>query len=420
MTSICPGGGASARKAFVAPQLLVAAGAAANYLGNAGGMWASILAAAIGVKAYDAENACLTDPPGWPTLLTPLEITAVLTSLIMTPEYTSATQKLNQYLDNVLWYLMCECVGAATPAQPAFPAPPAGAPSVARPGEAPSSRLCWTGQFPSSGPNMRPETSQGALDLSPQLLPLLGAQSTVLDIAGFNQDRYVAPAQLPTHARIVLDAPVGADAGVTMWYQTGAGLGTGAPFPATLNNTSDRHVDSGVVALPAGVTHWAITAYKRSTYPVTTEGSVCLELFGTSGLTPTSCCPPDTISTQLLEQILSVVTVHQRYGRPFALVPGPSHTGATGTGSAAIPKCVGIAVTITARPADKKTAAGNPTYVYDLGWCSVSEVGGMLQERRIMQEQFVWLPEQCQVADHFNWYLQPGVTMTWQELYAES
>lgn len=399
---------------------MVGAGAAANYLGNAGGLWASILAAAIGVKVYDAENACTSDPPGWPAAFTSDEVLAVLQTQFWTADFVSAAQKLNQMLDNVLWYLLCECTGASTPAQPAFPPAPAGAPAVGAPGLAPASRLCWTGQFPSTTTALRGETSQGAIDLSPQLLPYVGASSVVPDVAGFNTIRYVAPAVMPTHVRMILDAPVGAHAGAQIWYQTAGGLGTSAPFPATFNNTSDRHIDSGIVAVPSGVTHWAITAEKSPTWPVTTEGTICFETYGNAGLAAGGCCPPDPISTQLLEQILSVVTVHQRYNRPFALVPGPVHAGATGTGSAAIPTCVGIAVTITARPTDKRTSGGNPTYVYDLGWVSVSETGGMIQERRVMQEQFVWLPDGMQVADHFNWFLQPGVTMTWQELYAET
>jgi hypothetical protein len=101
-------------------------------------------------------------------------------------------------------------------------------------------------------------------------------------------------------------------------------------------------------------------------------------------------------------------------------VRGAAHSNISGTVSTPIPQCIGIDVQVTASPPNTVYSPGNPPYAFDWGWMSVSEVGGMLQEKRIAQQHFTWLPTDCQLADHFNLFLKPGVTVTWTELYAET
>lgn len=419
MTTICPGSGPSQPKAWVPSLFLIPAGAGANYIGNAGGIWASIIAAAIGVKTYAASTACTTDPPGWPSAVTAAEAIAVATNQIGTPEWTSALLKANQMLDNVLWYLLCECVTGPQPAQPTFPAPPSGLPTTGPLPTAPSSRQCVTVVTPVLGAADRIETSQGGLDLSRQLLPYTGAQSNPVDVAGFNQLAYVAPSPTPQLVRIVLDGTAGVLQQVDLFALQGANWSVVAGLlPFTNPGAGVTHVDTGLISLPA-TTQWAVVTGQQHAYPVAQPMTICLETYGPSNPGGVTCCPPDPLTMSLLQQIIGTLTPLQRYRQPFAFITGASHSGLTGTGTIALPRCVGVDLVVTASPAGKPVSSGNPQYVFDLGWVSVSEVGGMLQERRVSQLHFTWLPEHMALADHFNYFLQPGVTITMTELYAE-
>lgn len=419
MTSICPGNGPSARKAWVPATFLVPAGAAANYIGNAGGVWASVIAAAIGVKTYDAVNACTSDPPGWPTPLTTDEVFDLTIWAIGTADWASGIAKLNQILDNVLWYALCECTGAATPAQPTFPAPPANVPTSGPTGSVPSSRLCVDVLTPVCGPSADPETSLGALDISPQVLPYIGAMSVINDIRGIPTVRYVSPSPSPTLIRTTIDGTGTAVQALNFWTQASGSLGTNGSLSLGTNQSGfGTHVDSGLVTV-AAFGHWAVTVSQENSVSTPQPATICVEVFGASNAANTGCCPADPQLLGLLQSILNTVTPIQRYKAPFAFTPGATHSGLTGTGSIAIPRSVGVTVTVTAYPAGNFIADGNPVYIYDLGWVSVSETGGMIQEHRLSRQQFTWLPDQCQLADHFNYFLRPGVTISVQELYAE-
>lgn len=419
MTAICPGSGPSAPKSWVPAAFLVPSGAAANYIGNAGGLWASIIAAAIGVKVYDAVGQCVHDPPGWPANVTDDEMFAIALNQIGTPEWTSAVAKGNQMLDNVLWYLLCECTGAATPAQPAFPPAPAGAPTPGPQLTSPTSRLCITTAPPVLGNPARPETTQGARDVSAQLLPYIGAGSLVPGGAGFNTIQYVAPSPSPVAARVVVDSPGGAAQDLSFWYDAFPPLGTAGGLSVETNQGgSGAHVDSGVVQL-APFSHWAITIAQRGTVAIAQTGTFCVETYGPATPAGIDCCPPDPNTTAMLQTIVGLLTPLQRYSRPFAFITGASHSGVTGSGSTAIPRCVGVDVQVTAGVAGHPQSGGEPPYIYDLGWVAIASGGAMLEERRLSQEHFRWVPTSMPLADHFNFFLTPGTTITWTELYAE-
>jgi hypothetical protein len=398
---------------------LVPAGTAGNYIGNGGGIWASALAAIIGVKTYETTTSCSSDPPGWPAAVTLDEQLAVAFNRIGSPEWLSAFGKLNQMLDNVLWYVLCECTGASTPAQPPFPPPPSGAPTPGPPLLTPSSRLCVQATPPITSAVADPETSLGALDVSPQLLPYLGTRSVITDVRGFNTVAYVAPNPMPAYARVVADFYPGSVQGVNFWVRSGGVYGTAGAL-SVFNSApgASLHQDSGLQPVPAG-DRWAITLAAQSGPGVTGPANVCVEIYGTANPTGLNCCPPDPELMGLLQQIVGTLTPLQRYRQPFAYVTGAAHSGLTGTGSVAIPRCLGIDVTVTAYPSTNYVSGGNPPYIYDLGWISVSEVGGMIQEKRLSQQHYTWLPEYMALADHFNYFLKPGVTITATELYAE-
>jgi hypothetical protein len=123
---------------------------------------------------------------------------------------------------------------------------------------------------------------------------------------------------------------------------------------------------------------------------------------------------------QRLDYLRSQVDLLQRYRLPFALKEGTAVPGLTGSGSFAVTRAIGFRVFLTTPPPGGATMPGNPPYVRDAGWISVTDGGAMLQERRVSQSGFEWYPQECQLATSFNWALDDGVVMRVEAIYAES
>lgn len=94
---------------------------------------------------------------------------------------------------------------------------------------------------------------------------------------------------------------------------------------------------------------------------------------------------------------------------------GPSHTGLQGSASISVSGLVGLRLTCTTLPAGL-TLPGNPPYLWDVGWCSVSDGGAMLQEKRVTRTEFEWFPPEMVLASTFGYYLNDGVQATMTEL----
>jgi hypothetical protein len=110
----------------------------------------------------------------------------------------------------------------------------------------------------------------------------------------------------------------------------------------------------------------------------------------------------------------------QRYLLPFAYVSGARHTALRGTGSVAISRLVGFRVEIIQRAYATHEVGGNPVYLWDQGWISVSDPNGMIEERRLTRDSEVWLPRLAPTALYFNYFLKDGCIATFTELEAET
>jgi hypothetical protein len=121
-----------------------------------------------------------------------------------------------------------------------------------------------------------------------------------------------------------------------------------------------------------------------------------------------------------LENELTLTTLLQRYTLPFAVVPGATHSGLSGTGSFRVDRLKGLRVSITSNPGTG-TLPGNPIYVKDQGWISVSDASQVfIQERRVSQSTFDWFPREMQMAELVGFEFFPGVIASIQELQAET
>lgn len=140
---------------------------------------------------------------------------------------------------------------------------------------------------------------------------------------------------------------------------------------------------------------------------------------------PTNPCLDLSEVRAKLDQLLRITgsdrdldTIMQRWKLPFAFVTGPVHSGLTDSGTIPISRLVGLRIAVTdSTPAGE--FEGNPPYLKDQGWLSVSDGGAMLQETRITRGLQDWYPREMQLATVFGFFAKEGVTLTITELLTE-
>jgi hypothetical protein len=148
---------------------------------------------------------------------------------------------------------------------------------------------------------------------------------------------------------------------------------------------------------------------------------------------PTGNCDPANICAvllQLQEQLAAVagavgsqgqlINLLQRYQLPFAYVPGAVHQGLTGEGGFSVSRLLGLLLEVVSVPPGVRSMFGNPDYLMDLGWLSISDRSGFLDEKRLTRSSVVWLPVRMAEATSFTWALSTGVTVRATELQAET
>src|SRR5262245_16994638 len=122
---------------------------------------------------------------------------------------------------------------------------------------------------------------------------------------------------------------------------------------------------------------------------------------------------------QLLSQHYQFEQLVQRYVLPFAYIRGRRFSTLTATGMQPIERCVGILIEVTQHPADNRTLLGVPEYIFDLGWISVVDADGMIDEIRLTRQATTWLSKLIPTATQVGWGLRDGVTIEISELLAE-
>lgn len=122
---------------------------------------------------------------------------------------------------------------------------------------------------------------------------------------------------------------------------------------------------------------------------------------------------------QRIASSAELVTLIQRYGVPFQYIRGATHSGLTGEGSFAISQLIGVQALVSVPVGPRVILSGNPPYIFDLGWLSISGPDGMIDEQRITRTRQLWLPDRFQSANRLNYWLDPGVVVDLTELEAE-
>jgi hypothetical protein len=75
--------------------------------------------------------------------------------------------------------------------------------------------------------------------------------------------------------------------------------------------------------------------------------------------------------------------------------------------------------TITAQPGGTRVSAGQPPYQWDMGWMSVENGDGMIDEQRLTRVDQVWMSRLFPTSTTFGYSLPAGVTVSFQELEPE-
>jgi hypothetical protein len=113
---------------------------------------------------------------------------------------------------------------------------------------------------------------------------------------------------------------------------------------------------------------------------------------------------------------LQVDNFMQRRLTPEQLVPGVTHPALTGAGSIDVDGIVGVRIVITER-IPGRILEGAPLYVWDLGWASIMDDNGFIQERRITRDVEIWAPPMMSDATTFGYHFKTGVTADVTLLY---
>lgn len=95
---------------------------------------------------------------------------------------------------------------------------------------------------------------------------------------------------------------------------------------------------------------------------------------------------------------------------------GPIRGPFSGSGAIAISDLVGVQLGVSQRPEGGLELEGQPPYLWNMGWASILNDDGMLDEKRVTREGQVWLPPNMPLATSVNWTLRPGVELYITEL----
>lgn len=391
MTALC-GGGNSGPKIGAAAIVDYSSGLLAVLMAELGASWLIPVIPLAGLAPLVLSSFCAGDPPAMP-VFTQAESDALL-KLTLGADFNTGLPKLVSLLQNVIWNDACQCTtGVYTPA--AAPTQPANS-------------------------------------ITPVSTPVSPLQQTLCKIVGIQAQSVVA-AGGNNFGNFLYSAAPGLQFFRIHYNRTSVGAGPhdtstlnvfwNKVVPTFLQTLAQvppdgviRTIDVPILPGYDGVAQIGLTAPANSTDTY----NAWAELFcGPAGVAGQGCCPADPNILLQLQQLTALVKNVQRNYQPFGYVLGPVHAGLTLTGNVPVSRLIGFKVAVTAFPVTDVQLPGNPAYVKDLGWLSISETDGMIQEKRLAQTAFTWFPPDAVLATQINYFLNPGVTVTITEMQAE-
>jgi hypothetical protein len=351
------------------------------------------IAAAVGVLSFEVPTFCASDPPPLPTITAQdaMDLLGLLGGTLPSP---AVTAKWTQLISYYLWFKLCECSSVGTPAPSSSTWPPGVGTNTNV--SNPATQACAHSNHPSFPLSANPLNDMvfwsGGVPHNPN--------ATQLQIQCFD----VGITQNTTVQLLYYDQNGGQISITTLQVLLvgGPGFTLTIPIPVGTATVQLRFSWAGAMD-PAARMTWIADEYCGG---------------GPGGLLE-ECCAPDTYTQALLTRIANTLDLVQRYGLPFAYVLGASHSGISGAGTFAISRLLGMRVTITSDTSSHPTTPGTPTYIWDLGWMSIENGDGMIDEVRITRTNQMWFSRLFPTSLTFGYYLRDGVTATFQEIEAE-
>lgn len=358
---------------------------------------------------WDITNICTSGDPG--------DITLTLTDYADALDAQDvirsvpAIYKFHQWIAHAMFSQWCNCADGTSPPAPTVSVPPPYQPNPGTPSGAPTGP-CWD-----VTQVLGHTTEIYGHWLDKLMLPQTPYITTQQNITNGPTSSPQIPAGVTSvHTHAVLTQPSGQDAcaiELDFFNASGTFLSRVLPYENTLQLGLDQ---TNTFPVPATTAAWNML-YSLGN-PVSDHLTFEFQ-FNCSGTGPlvlnTPCCPPDPSVDIRLRSIQDMLQFLMDQTKP-RYTPGTVHTGITGSGTLAISNLVGVHVDITSGVPTNPQLPGVPPYEFSVGWMSVSEPNGMLDEKRITRQHQVWLSGVTPYATVFGYYLNPGFTINVTEL----
>lgn len=404
--TICTGGAVSQQKAGTSRYIYMGGAALGALLNNIPTAWAVPFAALLAAATYDMQTICNADPPGYPTFTSTDLLT--LTSPTLAQFHPESQQKFSDLITTALWYLFCECSSGTQPTPPAGPAAPADVPSI-------------TPGISMTGPILPCNTRQGT---GKHIQTGVGKNYEPWGDERFSANRIKVPSGA-TQYQVKATSIVG-----------GTHHSSIQVYANECSNPSDTigseillgTIASGASAtytrtIPAGIVEIGAMGYDSPYNGAVEDDSLFYELDifcgAVPGTTTSPCCPADQYTQGVLQQLLMQMQLLQRYLLPFGTIASTAHTGLTNQGTITVEGLAGVKVAVTTMPGSLGQEISEPTYFFDVGFLSVENTDGLIQQTRITSANQVWTPRLMGTASKIGYSLHPGVVVTLTELKPE-
>lgn len=387
MTALC-GGGASAPQFGTAAVTDITTTAIGLMLEEASGGWLIPVVAFLSIAPLVLSTYCGTDPPAQPTFTT-AERDALL-NVTLGADFASGLVKFQNLILNLAWPRLCQCSSAVTPAAPALNAPPSGTPFPIAVSPAGQKRCGIEGNSVTAA------------------IGSLGGNAAAWLFSTYPTSQFFRV----HYIRTAVGAGPHDDSTLTIFWGDNSGPvrnDTVATWqPDGIWHTIDLVNAPGFLSVAqVGI---------NTTHLSTDTWGAYAEIFCGPPGSASTCCGPDPTTVNMLRILLDQVNLLQRYMVPLNYKLGTVHAGLTGSATLAVASLLGVKVELTAFPGTNRTGAGNPTYLYDMGWLSIGDPDGMLDEKRVARAAFTWLPRDMSMATSINYDFFAGVTATITEL----
>jgi len=372
---------------------------------------ALVVGALVAGKVYDLQTLCGSPDPGDPGL-TDADFAAA-SDYFNVVAVGQAGLKINQWVDHMLWPLMCNCTdGTVPPASTTAPLPAVGL-NPGLPGGV-NGPTCWD-QNATIAQNGQFRWSWN------RLFPLNG------DMPGWSGPG-PAPQRLPTPlpTSVYWTGTRHSTGGslahwnATMQFHDAAGALIGA-YSQFIGDTPPETVVTFGGAVPTNGAYcdvWMNTINTTSFQTDLAQGHIQLFCGGNTPSSPqVPCCPPDpSLDARLyrIEQYEQIII--KLLGTAFVShVDGTRHSGLTGSGSIVLVDSVdAVRVEITSSLDGWPSNPGVPTYYFSLGFITSIAAESPLKGWRLVYGSQTF--PIVSYADQIGYTLPPGVSIDLVEL----